>query len=101
MLIRKECSVDGCTNLSELRETLRGKKRYRSLCETHRRPGRHRRKLFNRSFCELCKSTEKIERHRLNGVGSEYCVENVICLCQKCHNKVHVEKISIIRYSRS
>ena len=41
--------------------------------------------------CNICKSTEKLEKHRIQPreFGGRYVSSNVIVVCQKCHNQIH------------
>lgn len=41
--------------------------------------------------CELCGSTSKLHVHHINLNFLDNSPENLQCLCEKCHNKVHSE----------
>lgn len=89
MIDRQICRISGCNNWGELRNTVKGVRRYRDICETHRRPKRQNRKPFNLSICENCGASEKCHRHRIGGIGTPYIRENVIVLCYECHFVEH------------
>ena len=89
MIVRQKCKIDGCESWGEYRGTVRGIKRYRALCEIHRRPRRKNRKPFDLSKCQKCGKADSCERHRFGGQGTVYSEDNVIVLCKACHRKVH------------
>ena len=38
--------------------------------------------------CEICKSKENLEIHRIKR-GGDYALRNIKILCKKCHKKIH------------
>ena len=89
MIDRQLCRIPNCSNWSELRNTIGGIRRYRSLCEVHRRPKRQNRSEFNFNKCDICHESVKSQRHRTGGVGTPYTKENVIMMCKDCHYIEH------------
>lgn len=89
MIVRQQCRVYGCTKLGELRDTVKGIKRYRDLCTDCRRPKRMERFKIDNSKCEKCGKLGKNDRHRLGDPSRAYTRENVIVLCKNCHADAH------------
>lgn len=85
-----------CTNLATLREIRNGKRRYRNLCDSHRRAGRgtaeqrvspNSKRYIKLDGCILC-IAPATERHRIIP-RSEYSAKSVVGLCANCHRKLH------------
>lgn len=50
--------------------------------------------------CQICGSTDNVEGHHLfdYALGGAANVENIICLCSKCHKAVHRGDIDLFLY---
>lgn len=48
-------------------------------------------------FCQLCGSTQNLEGHHIFDVqfGGAANKDNIVSLCDKCHDKVHANKVDI------
>ncbi len=64
-------------------------------------------KIFKLSqgCCRLCgesdPSTLDVHRITYGSEGGKYTKNNVVCLCVKCHRKVHDNQIKIIKYYKT
>lgn len=101
--IRSKCSIKDCNNLVR-----QDKKRnwFDKLCESHHRKKYNipnyqwKRRKFINTQCVLCGHTGICDRHRIKkGIdGGKYTEGNVLILCAKCHNKLHIDNKDLINH---
>lgn len=84
-----------CTNLAGYKQTVRGKRKYHTECDKHRRhyhyiykdKNKHLEAYLELKDCEHCDNKAE-HRHRVDRAKG-YRIGNIIQLCLPCHQKIH------------
>ena len=66
-----------------------------------KRVTRKRKNISGKATCDICKVTDYLEEHHIQGrnIKNPHNANNIACVCPSCHTKIHMGDIVIEKWA--